>query len=311
MQRRRIQAGLATAFVLSLGCATKHDPNDFFAPGDVGTLVVNALLQVGRSLPPVIVSRAVSPGVEYSPLAAAELQATVRVRELLRDITVTYVETTPPGTYVASAPVQVLPSTTYELEVVTAAGETLRSQTTTPSRLLVDRWVLLDAQGQTVQRELETFATAGDSVYQANRLVYADGLLEARFRRPDVEAFQLGLFSIDPGSDFVIRPEFFSDEDLANLDRQTSSPPIEGRDGTLRIPWFAFFFQGRHQLNVLALDHNAFDFLRSVPQDNGGIAFGGTSGSAFDRPIFHVEGGIGLFGSASIDSVGIFVLPRP
>ena len=31
----------------------------------------------------------------------------------------------------------------------------------------------------------------------------------------------------------------------------------------------------------------------------------GTSGSGFDRPIFHVEGGIGLFGSASIDSVGL------
>ncbi len=34
-------------------------------------------------------------------------------------------------------------------------------------------------------------------------------------------------------------------------------------------------------------------------------------GSGFDRPIFHVEGGIGLFGSASTDSVGIIVLPRP
>jgi len=311
--RRWMRAGLAVAFMLGMGCSTNRDPSEFFVPNDVGTLVVDALLQVGRPMPSVTVSRALSPAIAYSPRAAAELHATVRVRELARNITVGYLESAPPGTYVAAVPVQVLPATTYELEVVTAAGETVRSRTTTPTNLSVDRWVLLDQQGQTERHDLETFASAGDSVYHAapNQLVYADGLLEARFGRPDVEAFQLGLFSIDPGSDFVIRPELFSESDLAKIDRQTSSPPVECRDGTLRIPWFAVFFQGRYKVKLLALDHNAFDFLRSVPQDNGGIAFGGSSGSGFDRPIFHVEGGIGLFGSVSADSVGIFILPRP
>jgi hypothetical protein len=306
-----MRAGLVAMLAVGLGCSTRHDLNDFFVPDDVGTLVVDALLQVGRPLPAVRVTRALSPAVAYSPSAAAELHATVRVRELARNITIPYLESSPPGTYVASASVQVLPATAYELEVVTTAGETVRSRTTTPTPLSVDRWVLLDPQGQTEQRDLATFATANDSVYHANALVYAGGLIEARFARPQVEGFQLGLFSIDPGSDFVIRPEVFSDADLAKIDRQTSSPPIECRDGTLRLPWFAVFFQGRYKLKILALDHNAFDLLRSVPPDNGGFAFGGSPGSSFDRPIFHVEGGIGLFGSASEDSVGILVQSRP
>jgi hypothetical protein len=306
-----MRAGLVAMLTVGLGCSTRHDLSDFFVPDDVGTLVVDALLQVGRPLPAVRVSRALSPAVAYSPSAGAELHATVRVRELARNITIPYLESSPPGTYVASASVQVLPATTYELEVVTSAGETARSRTTTPTQLSVDRWVVLDPQGQTEQRDLTTFATARDSVYQANAVVYAGGLIEARFARPQVEGFQLGLFSIDPGSDFVIRPEVFSDADLAKIDRQTSSPPIECRDGTLRLPWFAVFFQGRYKLKILALDHNAFDLLRSVPPDNGGFAVGGSPGSSFDRPIFHVEGGIGLFGSASEDSVGIFVRSRP
>ena len=63
-----------------------------------------------------------------------------------------------------------------------------------------------------------------------------------------------------------------------------------------------------NQLDWHALDQNWFDYIRSngVNTDN---SWGGLAGDAFERPIFHVEGGIGLFGSASVDSFGLVVLP--
>jgi hypothetical protein len=279
----------------------------------VGTLVVDALLTVDQPLPPITLARVLSPEVVYSPEAAAEPGARVRLRLEPENLWIQYSESARPGTYVADSLTTVRPETAYELEVVTREGEVLRARTVTPPPLSVRQWLLLDGSGQSILRQLETYESKGDSVYFApeNQLIYAQGLLEARFDRPAVEAFQVGVFSLDPDSDFVIEPEFFEDEDFAEIDRQGSSPAFEARDGTVRLPWFAIFFQGRYQAKILALDTNAYDFLRSVPQNSGGFAFGGSTGENFTRPVFRVEGGIGLFGSASADSVGFFILPRP
>ena len=75
------------------------------------------------------------------------------------------------------------------------------------------------------------------------------------------------------------------------------------------MPWVAVYFQGRYQVKVFAVDTNWYDFIRSDPQSaGGGPGFGGNAGDSFERPIFHVDGGIGLFGSAAVDSIGFRVL---
>ena len=51
--------------------------------------------------------------------------------------------------------------------------------------------------------------------------------------------------------------------------------------------------------------------LRTSPSFGGGFQFGGNAGDGFERPIFRVSGGIGLFGSAAMDSIGFTVLPLP
>ena len=92
--------------------------------------------------------------------------------------------------------------------------------------------------------------------------------------------------------------------------------PVSGRtrsaeadDGRARLPWFAIAFEGRHILRLFAVDANWFDFIRmNLADDRGG--FGGLAGDAFERPVFQLEGAIGLFGSAAADSVGIVILPR-
>jgi hypothetical protein len=109
----------------------------------------------------------------------------------------------------------------------------------------------------------------------------------------------------------VIDPDFFEEDDFEDLERENYSPMFLGEDGSVRLPWFAIFFEGRYQIKVWSVDRNWNDLVRSSPALNQGAGFGGNAGDGFERPIFHVEGGFGLFGSAAVDAVGFRVLPSP
>jgi len=298
----------ALAFIIA-GCAADRDPATLFAPDDVGTLVVDGMLLVGEPLTEIRLSRAARPDQDYNAFLAAESGATVVVTDLNSQVSYPYTEAAQKGRYTTSLPNVVAPERTYELRVITTAGEQMYALTTTPPVFDVAAWLRLAGDGTTIIDTLRTYDELGPAVYFApeNQLVYNDGLLEARFLRPDVPAFQVGIQSLDLDSTFVIDPDFFSEEDFASLDRTVSSPVLEATDNRVRLPWLIVFFTGRYKIRVVALDDNAFDFVRTAPDDGAGFAFGGNTGDAFQRPIFHVEGGIGLFGSIAADSVGIFV----
>ncbi len=91
--------------------------------------------------------------------------------------------------------------------------------------------------------------------------------------------------------------------------RSGSSPALSGEEGYLRLPWFSIYYDGRHLYKVFAVDGNWFDLVRSIPEGGGGIGFGGNLGDGVDPPIWHINGGIGLFGSAAVDSLGFFIAP--
>jgi hypothetical protein len=291
----------------SLGCDTDRPDSDFFSPDDVGTLVVDATLTVGEPLARVLLSRTVSPGDFYDRFAARETLASVTVTVRNTQEVISYTEIAP-GSYVAVSAPEVLPETTYDLRVATAHGEVVTASTTTPKNFAMASWLLLDNSGQSVWDTLGTYEL-GDGIYDENRLVYTDGLLEGRFTTRSGQGFQVGVESLDKDSDFVIDPAFFDEEDFASLDRVTSSPGFEALDGKLRLPWFVIFFQGRYKLKVFAVDENWWELILSLPENTPGV--GGQIGDSFARPNFNVNGGIGLFGSASVDSIGFFVLPRP
>lgn len=314
--RRMPMAALISAALWSTGCSTDRAPGDFYAPSDVGTLVVDAVLQVGKPAPNVILSRTISPDQDFFRNLTAEVGASVRVEAPGQQLFV-YQPGAVAGVYepsfIGGSPI-IQPNLTYNLQVTASNGEVVRATTTTPPVLDIDTWLLLDQTGQNVRRILQTFDTEGDSVYfhPDNQLVYSDGLLEAQFTPVGVAAYQVGLFSLDWDSDFVIDPDFFDDEDFEDLERYISSPLFEAIDGKIRLPWFAIYYAERYKFRIYAVDRNWFDLVRSTPEFSaGGAGFGGNLGDDFERPIFHVEGGIGLFGSGSADSVGVFILPRP
>jgi hypothetical protein len=306
--KRALLICLVLLFALA-ACSTDRDRSDLFAPDEVGILVVDATMIVGERFPVLLLSRTLSPDAPFSEASAAVTGATVIIRWATGEVE--YVERTW-GVYGPdlTGPM-VQPATTYRLEVRTTDGEVLTATTTTPPGFSVDAWVLLDDAGA-VRRTLATFAEHGDSLYDqpSNRLVYQQGLLEARFPRAGVVGFQIGLSSLDGDSDFVIDPDFFDDEDFADLERDVASPPFDALDGTVRLPWFAIYFEGRYLVRIFSVDRNWYDLARSLPEFSGGSAgFGGQAGDDFERPLFHVDGGIGLFGSAVVDSMGLTIVP--
>ena len=294
-------------------CAAERQPGDLF--GSVkkeSEVVVDGVLLVDQLLPELFVRRTLPLDQTYRREAAVVTDAEVRIFQ--GDQVFDYApDPTTPGRYLPppEAP-QVEALTEYRLEV-DVEGKKVRASTTTPERLRLRQAVLVDEDTQEIVRTLKSFAEVGDEVYTApeNQLTHLEGLIELHLEKAG-EAYQAALFALEENAQLLDEdfPDLF-DEDLDAL-RANQSPPFAASDGIVRWPWFAVVYTGRSLIKVYALDHNWFEYARSSPdlQEQGGFA-GGLAGENFERPFFQVEGGIGLFGSASVDSVGFVVLPRP
>ena len=295
-------------------CAAERQPGEFFGSVDADSeWVVDGVLLVDQPLPPIFVRRVLPADQLYRQTAAGVADARVQVAQGDRVFEYAADEDWP-GRYVPPPEAaRVEAQTEYRLEVE-VAGKRVQARTTTPDRVRVRETVLVDEETMEVLHPLKTFAEAGDGVYTApeNQLVYLEDLLEIRLETVAVDAYQLGMFAMEPNlksvDDDIL--DFFDEDDPETL-RANPSPPLNVSDGIVRMPWLAVLFEGRTLVKVFALDHNWFEYARSSPdlQEQGGL--GGLVGENFERPFFEVEGGIGLFGSASVDSVGFFVVPRP
>jgi len=305
---RRIAFGCLLALV---ACSPEREGDELFAPGGVGVLVVDALLVVGEPFGDIYLSETVAPDEPFSRENAGVDGATVTVEGGGTVLLYLYGGAGPPGRYVPdSLDEVVLPSTTYRFTATLPDGRVMSATTTTPAHIDVSEWVLLDDAGSVLQT-LATFEEAADTVYYEpeNQLIYPQNILAARVTDQPTAGYQIGLVSKDVGSRLLIDADFLDEEDLAEFERINSSPPLD-YEATLRVPWLAIYYEGRYVLRVVALDRNWFDIVRTDPSlGAGGFGFGGEAGDTSTRPIFHVEGGIGVFGSVSSDSVGFYVHP--
>lgn len=75
---------------------------------------------------------------------------------------------------------------------------------------------------------------------------------------------------------------------------------------TLRMPWIGIAFYGPNIISTFSIDDNAYDFFRSQPVQAGGGA-GSLSPGEIQNIIYHMEGGIGLFGSMSVLDIEVMV----
>lgn len=295
------------------GCSATRKPGDLYKPTDVGVLVLDAILIVDRPPPEIYVTETLAPGTPFTPEIAAVRDAEV-VLTRQDGTTLSYVANPAvPGQYIfVGSALPILPETRYTLTVEASRNRRATATTLTPKRFSAASWVVLNEQTLAVQKTLKTFSELGSGVYTApeNQVVYQRGLLEARINRNGASAYQAALKSLDLNSPRVIEADFLDEEDYAKLDRDNSSPALEAADSAIRLPWFAIYWAGRYRITIHAIDRNWYDYIRSIPQGESGFGVGGNAGDNFERPIFHVDGGIGLFGSGAADSVGFVILPK-
>ena len=305
-----VQRAALALIPLLVACAADRDPGELFGPAEEDRLVVDGRLLVGQALPDLFVRRTASPAALYDRAAAAVADAEVEIRS---DGVVFAYRADPDsaGRYLPPAGT-VEPLTEYILYVRTSRTS-VTATTTTPGRFSIPRAYLLDEETLEVVRPLRGFDEIGEGVYAApeNQVIYTEGLLEAAVDNLEVPAYQVAVQSLDLDSDFVLDADFLEEDDYAEFERHGSSPALEARDGAIRLPWFAITFGGRHLVRIYALDDNWFDYLRTGPEEGDSRFVGGLIGDGFERPVFNVEGGIGFFGSAAVDSIGFFVHPLP
>ncbi|HEX5133659.1 MAG TPA: DUF4249 family protein [Candidatus Krumholzibacteria bacterium] len=293
----------------AIACSTERGDEEFFAPGGAGVPVVDAVLVVGKPFPDVYVTRTLSPDQPFSYAAAGVVGAQVRIAS--GATTLDYVDADD-GRYRVNAPFVVQPATTYRLTVTLPDGHVVRATTTTPEPLRVREWVLLDDSGTNVVQRLTGFGEISgapeDTVYTENQLTFSQGLLEVRLEDDPAVGYQVQLQSLDLNSPLLIDTSFLNEDDLDNFTRLNQSPPFAPTQSYLRAPWFAIYYQGRYKVRVFKLDRNWYDLARTDPVlGSGGFGFGGEAGDNTVPPLFHVDGGVGLFGSMSSDSVGFYV----
>ncbi|MBT4496189.1 MAG: DUF4249 family protein [Gemmatimonadetes bacterium] len=287
----------------------ERKPGDLFAPSEGNMVVVEAILVVDAPLPPVQVRRTVAPGDPYSAAGAALADAHVSIHH--GDTVFDYhPDPDAGGRYLppADAPA-VEPGSTYELRVVTETDPVVRATTQTPPRMRIGEVVLLDDILEDDEyREvgsLRLFPDVND-VYQApeNQIEYTRVIMEARLEHDgQAAAYQFGATNLELNSPLLIDSDFFEEEDL---ERRETSPLLKSNDdGTIYVPWDGIYYTGRYKVKLYAVDQNWFDLVRT---DNvSSQRESGEAGQGFQRPLFHVENGIGLFASACVDSFGFFV----
>lgn len=299
---------LATASIVLQACSADRQLGDLFGPTEAGQPVVDGLLIVDRKLPFLYLRQTQPPGSPYSRLQAGIVSADVTVYE--GDQAYRYAadpdshgrHNPPPN-----APM-VLPETTYDL-IIELPDKIITGKTHTPARVHIQSAFLIDEQSDEILQELTLFNEGDVYTSPLNQLHYQEGVIELAIGTVEAVGYQLAILSLDPDSDFVLEADFLENDDYEKLERSGSSPPLDFPEGRARLPWFAIAFGGRHLFKLYALDQNWFDYVRSSFQ--GGSAFvGGLAGDNFERPLFNIDGGLGLFGSASVDSAGFFVLPK-
>jgi len=290
----------------------ERKPDDLFAPSEGNVVVVEAVLIVDAPLPPVQVRRTVAPGDPYSAAAAALADAQVSIHH--GDAVFQYhPDPAAVGRYLPPAGTpSVEPGSAYELRVVADTDPVVRATTQTPPRMRIGEVVLLDDDLEAGEyREVGSLRLFSDTddVYQApeNQLEYTQVIMMARLEHDgEAASYQFGVTNLEPNSPLLIDLGFLDEDEQ---ERRETSPLLKpDDDGAIYVPWEGIYYAGRYKIRLYAVDQNWLDLVRTDNLDSDRGA--GEAGQGFQRPLFHVENGIGLFASACVDSFGFFVRPK-
>lgn len=191
---------------------------------------------------------------------------------------------------------RMLPTRTYRVDVsFDDRPEVIQASTTIP-----DDFEIINQIPETVVyqgSQLQLVLSATEKTQLQNIFVFTAIALHARL--DNMTPFYFAALEEDDVevSDFQVNSSGLINED--NFTRN--------EDGTitLKYPWLGIAFYGETQIVTQSVDKNIADLVRS--QD---VQLGGSTLSPGEIPniIYNVEGGIGVFGSLSSDTVSTIIL---
>ena len=290
---RLYPAALLLLSVVALGCDTT-------ATQPESEVIVEAYLQGGAPMDTIQLTRSVGIDDAYSPREAAVTGATVEVRRLTDDGTLTETiafEETEAGLYAPrpSPPPTVRPRTSYELSVSTPDGTEVTATTTVPDTISI-----VETENEAVVYQgpdqpaftITPPRSARDG--QAVLVLTTTSLRD--FSNPDSALRkQLTPFyeeSYDPEEDSI---EAFRTTSSGILNEANFSRDEAGRI-TTQLPWISVAFYGPNESAVHVIDDNLYDLVRSQQAQSPG-GQGGLGPGEIPNVIEYVEGGTGVFGS--------------
>lgn len=260
-------------------------------------VVVESFAVANRTLPNIRVSTTSPSGEKYNfadnALTNANVQVVLLDEENNTEELFSYFHSSfADGIYVPASNHVVQPRRTYRLDIdFDERDEIITAETTIPDQFSI----INDVRDSTVYQsvdQIEVLLSATERTQNQNVFVF-----NAISLKPDIEnltPFYRGI--VDDGN-----------SDLEDFISNSSGLINEGNfdinpDGTilLRFPWIGIAFFEENLIITNSVDKNVFDLIRSQE-----VQFGGSTLPPGEIPnlIYNVEGGIGVFGSLSSDTV--------
>lgn len=242
----------------------------------------------------VAVSQPITERFDYGSMMARNAEVVLSANGV--DHPLTYVERDGVGTYRSvDTTLRVQPETQYRIRVRMGDGTTMTAETTTPQRIT---WVIpprdiLQYPQDTTQLfspdSLRIAWTPGNSPEYIIRVTVLDTLGYGRYLTPPTEEINERTNNLpfeDPGD-----PQFYTRIRWGFI--QVSQAPTV---------WAAFRWYGRSEVAILAPDKALLEWFKATQ-------WGGRSVEYRDQ-YSNVQGGLGVFGSASVAAKEVLLLKR-
>ena len=289
-----------TALIASCEVYPQDDYEEFY--------VVESYLIANRQLPQVRLSTTVPADEFYSFEDAAVNAANIEVRLLENGPESNVVETftyfnSDPGVYLPNQNHAVLPARTYQLHISFIGSQDI----ITAHTVVPDTFQILGGVRDSIvyQSDEQLEITVSESSYPGRQNIFVFNALS-----------QVPV----PGNLTPLYLDFYNDaddpEEQLDLLSNNSSGIINqsnfeiNPDGsfTINYPWIGIAFYEENLIVANTLDDNVYDFVRSQQIQLGGSTL---SPGEIQNVIYHVNGGIGVFGALASDTVSTFVKRNP
>lgn len=192
--------------------------------------------------------------------------------------------------YFPDTTVLVQPNTTYHMEAHLADGSTLRSETTTPERI---EWV--QPPREILQYPIDTLKLPSpDSL----KLIWtkAPGISEYFISVQSLDTLEYGKYLDPPTTEKNRRIERFFEDNAPRYNDIVRWGFLQNVE--VNVVWVAFKWFGLHEVTVYAPDPALLEWFKQ-------LQFGGNQ---YQTLLSNIDGGIGVFGSASVIRQRTFML---